>query len=144
MKRIFGIAAALCLLAGMNASAQNADKGNKQMTKERPTVEQMAQRRTERMTKELGLDEAQTKKVYAVVLKQQQQIEALREQMRKERQAEAVQMKSILTTEQYDRWMQMQGPRPGEHRGKMQPGQYQGKGQGQDKGKACGHCDKKK
>lgn len=144
-KGIFAIAAALCLLAGSNASAQNADNRNKQIVKERPTVEQIAQRRTDRMTKELGLDEVQSKKVYTVVLKQQQQIESHREQMRKERQVEAAQMKSILTTEQYDKWMQMQGPRPCEHRGKMQ----QGKCPGQEKGKACCQngrktaCDKK-
>ena len=46
-KRIFAVAAALCLLAGTGAFAQDSKKAP--MMKERPTAEQMAQRRTERM-----------------------------------------------------------------------------------------------
>lgn len=120
MKRIFAVAAAFCLLAAPGAFAQKQDQnGNGRMTKERPTVEQMAQRQTERMTKELGLDETQAKKVYAINLKQAQQMEAARAQMLKDRQANAADMKSVLSASQYDKWSQMQGPKPGAHRGKM-------------------------
>ena len=41
-KRIFAVAAALCLLAGTGAFAQDSKKAP--MMKERPTAEQMAQR----------------------------------------------------------------------------------------------------
>ena len=54
-KRIFAVAAALCLLAGTGAFAQDSKKAP--MMKERPTAEQMAQRRTERMTEKLNLSE---------------------------------------------------------------------------------------
>ena len=43
-KRIFAVAAALCLLAGTGAFAQDSKKAP--MMKERPTAEQMAQRKT--------------------------------------------------------------------------------------------------
>lgn len=120
-QRIIAAAAALCLLACPGAFAQNNNpKNGPAAPKERPTVEQMAQRQTERMTKELGLDEAQSKQVYALNLKRIQQMEALRAEMRKNRQAEAEQMKSLLTTDQFVKWSQMQGPMPGAHRGKMQ------------------------
>lgn len=118
-QRIVAVAAALCLLAGPGAFAQNKNQKNGEMPKERPTVEQMTQHQTERMTKELGLDEAQAKQVYAINLKRNQQMEAFRTEMRKNRQAEAEQMKSVLTTDQFVKWSQMQGPKPGEHRGKM-------------------------
>jgi len=116
-QRIFAMAAALCLLAAPGAFAQNSNRKAGQTPKERPTVEQMAQRQTERMTKELGLDEAQAKKVYAINLRQAQQMESYRAQMIKDRQAAAADMKSALTAEQYDKWSQMQGPKPGAHRG---------------------------
>ena len=61
-QRIFSVAAALCMLAASGAYAQN--RNPKQETlRERPTVEQMTRRQTERMTRELGLDEVQAKKV---------------------------------------------------------------------------------
>lgn len=125
MKRIFAVAAALCLLAAPGAFAQKQNR-NSEMPKERPTVEQMAQRQTERMTKELGLDQSQAKKVYAINLKQAQQMEAHRAQMLKDRQANAADMKSVLSAEQYDKWSQMQGPKPCAHRGKMNKEAKQG------------------
>lgn len=65
-KRIFAVAAALCLLAGTGAFAQDSKKAP--MMKERPTAEQMAQRRTERMTEKLNLSEKQSKQLYEVNL----------------------------------------------------------------------------
>ena len=103
-KRIFAVAAALCLLAGTGAFAQDSKKAP--MMKERPTAEQMAQRKTERMTEKLNLSEKQSKQLYEVNL-----------QDIKEMQAQAEQMKGILTPEQFEQWKQMQGPRHGMNRG---------------------------
>ena len=103
-KRIFAVAAALCLLAGTGAFAQDSKKAP--MMKERPTAEQMAQRRTERMTGKLNLSEKQSKQLYEVNL-----------QDIKEMQAQAEKMKGILTPEQFEQWKQMQGPRHGMNRG---------------------------
>lgn len=117
-RRIFAVAAALCLLAGSDAFAQKQNPANGTMPKERPTAEQMAQRQTDRLTRELGLDQTQAKEVYALKLQQVQQMQAMREQMRKNRSAAAEKMKSVLTPEQFAKWSQMQGPKPCEHRGK--------------------------
>jgi len=124
-QRIFAVAAAVCLLAAPGAFAQNRNTKS-DMPKERPTAEQMAQRQTERLTKELGLNETQAKKVYAINLKQAQQMAAHRAEMFKERQANAAEMKSVLSAEQFDKWSQMQGPKPCAHRSQMRKGDKQG------------------
>lgn len=131
-KRIFAAVMALCLMAGTGAFAQNTKRAP--MPKERPTVEQMAQRMTDRMTRELQLTETQAKQVYEVNLAQIKQMQAQREQMRAARQAEAEKMKGILTTEQFVEWAKMQGPKPCERRG--QKGMHHAK-----KGE-CKGCDK--
>lgn len=135
-KRIFAALMAFCLMAGTSAFAQNTKKAP--MPKERPTVEQMAQRQTERMTQKLKLTEAQAKQVYDLNLQQIKQMQSMREQMRAARNAEAEKMKSILTTEQFVEWAQMQGPKWGEGRGPkgMHPGKDGRKG-GKDCRKAC-------
>lgn len=106
-KMIFTAAMALCLLAGTSVFAQ--DKKSAMTPKERPTVEQMAQRMTDRMTKELKLNEAQAKQVYDLNYQQVKEMQAMREKMRAAKKAEAEKMKSILTTEQFMQWSQMQG-----------------------------------
>lgn len=111
-KRIFAVAAALCLMAGTGAFAQEAKPAA--APKERPTVEQMAQRMTERMQKELKLTDAQAKEVYNLNFQQIKEMQAMREKMREARKAEAEKMKSILTTEQFVQWSQMQAPQPGQ------------------------------
>ena len=110
-KRIFAVAAALCLLAGTGAFAQDSKKAP--MMKERPTAEQMAQRRTERMTEKLNLSEKQSKQLYEVNLQDIKEMQAQAEQMRAYRKAQAEKMKGILTPEQFEQWKQMQGPRHG-------------------------------
>lgn len=129
-KRIFAAAMALCLLAGTNAFAQNQKKGRTH--KEIQTVEQMAQRKTDRMKEKLNLSEEQTKQVYEFNLQEIKQMQSMREQMRAARQAEAEKMKAILTPEQYAQWQQAEGPGNG-HRGREAR-----------KGGACkqGKCDK--
>ena len=99
-KRIFAVAAALCLLAGTGAFAQDSKKAP--MMKERPTAEQMAQRRTERMTEKLNLSEKQSKQLYEVNLQDIKEMQAQAEQMRAYRKAQAEKMK---------------GPRHGMNRG---------------------------
>ena len=126
-KRIFAVAAALCLMAGTGAFAQEAKPAA--APKERPTVEQMAQRMTERMQKELKLTDAQAKEVYNLNFQ--------REKMREARKAEAEKMKSILTTEQFVQWSQMQAPRPGQ---RGHGPQMMKKGDRRGGGKEC--CDK--
>ena len=76
-KRIFAVAAALCLMAGTGAFAQEAKPAA--APKERPTVEQMAQRMTERMQKELKLTDAQAKEVYNLNFQQIKEMQAMRE-----------------------------------------------------------------
>ena len=101
-KRIFAVAAALCLLAGTGAFAQDSKKAP--MMKERPTAEQMAQRRTERMTEKLNLSEKQSKQLYEVNLQDIKEMQAQAEQMRAYRKAQAEKMKGILTPEQFEQW----------------------------------------
>ena len=110
-KRIFAVAAALCLLAGTGAFAQDSKKAP--MMKERPTAEQMAQR----MTEKLNLSEKQSKQLYEVNLQDIKEMQAQAEQMRAYRKAQAEKMKGILTPEQFEQWKQMQGPRHGMNRG---------------------------
>ena len=124
-KRIFAVAAALCLMAGTGAFAQEAKPAA--APKERPTVEQMAQRMTERMQKEL----------FNLNFQQIKEMQAMREKMREARKAEAEKMKSILTTEQFVQWSQMQAPRPGQ---RGHGPQMMKKGDRRGGGKEC--CDK--
>ncbi|MEI3554033.1 MAG: DUF4890 domain-containing protein [Alistipes senegalensis] len=105
-KKIFAAVTALCLMAGTSVFAQQQNKPD--APKERPTAEQMAQRKTDRMTEQLKLNEAQAKQVYAINLAQIKEMIAQREKMEAARKAEAEKMKSILTTEQFMQWSQMQ------------------------------------
>lgn len=106
---------ALCLLAGTSAFAQDSKRAPRM--KERPTAEQMAQRKTDRMVEKLNLDENQSKQLYELNLQEIKNMQAQHEQMRAARKARAEKMKKILTTEQYEQWQQMQGPKPGMQRG---------------------------
>ncbi len=112
-KQIFAAVTALCLMATTTLFAQESKP--KAEPKTPPTAEQIAQRQTDRMTERLKLTEAQAKQVYELNLAQVKEMQAMREKMRAARKAEADKMKSILTTEQFMQWSQMQGPRPGQH-----------------------------
>ena len=114
-KRIFAAAVALCLLAGTSAFAQDSKKVP--MTKERPTAEQMAKGRTERMAEKLNLNETQSKQLYEINLQDIKDMQKQAEQMRANRKAQAEKMKGILTPEQFEQWKQMQDQRPGMNRG---------------------------
>lgn len=136
-KNIFAVMAAVCMMIGTGVCAQNMQHRSRMM-KDRPTVEQMAQRQTDRMKEKLSLTDEQAKQVYAYNL---QQIK----EMRAARQAEAAKMKSILTPEQFEKWQEMQGY--DKNRGRMQKDGKAGKTcqkpmKGDKDKKAC--CNDKK
>ena len=137
-KQIFAAVTALCLMATTTLFAQESKP--KAEPKTPPTDEQIAQRQTDRMTERLKLTEAQAKQVYELNLAQVKEMQAMREKMRAARKAEADKMKSILTTEQFMQWSQMQGPRPGQH-GKAP--HMKGK-KGQKQGDCPKDCPRKK
>lgn len=116
-KRIFAAAIALFLLAGTSVSAQET-KG--QQTKERPTAEQIAQRRTEKMAEKLNLNDAQKQQVYELNLEQAKKMQSHAELVRDARNANAEKMKAILTPEQYEQWKQLQSEQM--HKGKQGQG----------------------
>jgi len=72
-KRIFAVAMTLCLLAGTSAFAQDRRAPR---TKERPTAEQMAQRKTDRMVEKLNLNEDQSKQLYELNLQEVKDMQA--------------------------------------------------------------------
>lgn len=133
-KKIFAAAMALCLMAGTSAFAQNQSKN--QNAAERPTVEQLAQRRTDNMTAKLNLNEAQAKQVYQINLQQVKEKQAQAEQMRAAHKAKVEKMKSILTPEQFEQWKQM---------AQQANGRQHGQGHHGNQGKACAGktCPKK-
>lgn len=134
---------AVCLMAVSGVSAQ--DQQNMQ-PKERPTAEQMAQRRTDRMAEKLNLTDAQKKEVYGMNLdqarkmeKEREQAKARAEQMKKDIAARDAKMKSILTEEQYTQWRDMQKA--------MMRANNHGKGHGpqmkcEGRKECCGDCMK--
>lgn len=108
-KTIFAAVAALCLMAGEAVFAQTESApAPAAAPKERPTLEQIAQRKTDRMAERLYLTDAQKKQVYEINLQQLKEMEAQREAMRNAQAERAEQMKSILSTEQFVKWAQMQ------------------------------------
>ena len=76
----------LCLLAGTSAFAQDRRAPR---TKERPTAEQMAQRKTDRMVEKLNLNEDQSKQLYELNLQEVKDMQAQHERMRAARKAKA-------------------------------------------------------
>ena len=104
----------LCLWAGTSAFAQDRRAPR---TKERPTAEHMAQRKTDRMVEKLNLNEDQSKQLYELNLQEVKDMQAQHERMRAARKAKAEKMQKILTPEQFEQWKQMQGPRHGMNRG---------------------------
>ena len=56
------------------------------------------------MTKDLDLNEKQTREVRALVTKEVEKREAIKIQMQAEKEAVSVEMKKILTAEQYAKW----------------------------------------
>ena len=102
MKKLLLIIAAFCFL-NLSAEAQQERK-----TRERMTPEKVAERLTERMTKELDLSEEQKKEVYALHLesasKRAEEMKAQREKMRANRIAQQEKFEAILNPEQKAAW----------------------------------------
>ena len=99
MKKL--IVAAL-LVVGLTTYAQ--EKEGRRAGKEKLTSEQKVNLQVKKMTKDLDLNEKQTKDVRALVTKQVEKREAIKIQMQAEKEAVSVEMKKILTAEQYAKW----------------------------------------
>ena len=99
MKKL--IVAAL-LVVGLTTYAQ--EKEGRSSGKEKLTSEQKVNLQVKKMTKDLDLNEKQTKDVRALVAKQVEKREAIKVQMQAEKEAVSVEMKKILTAEQYAKW----------------------------------------
>jgi hypothetical protein len=99
MKKL--IVAAL-LVVGLTTYAQ--EKEGRRAGKEKLTSEQKVNLQVKKMTKDLDLNEKQTKDVRALVAKQVEKREAIKIQMKAEKEAVSVEMKKILTAEQYAKW----------------------------------------
>jgi Spy/CpxP family protein refolding chaperone len=99
MKKL--IVAAL-LVVGLTTYAQ--EKEGRRSGKEKLTSEQKVNLQVKKMTKDLDLNEKQTKDVRALVAKQVEKREAIKIQMQAEKEAVSVEMKKILTAEQYAKW----------------------------------------
>ena len=168
-KRMFvAIIAAVMTIGAAAAQPRQQNDGQK---REKPTAEQMAKFRTERMAKALDLNDEQQKQLYDLTLTRindaQKKAEAARSDIEAARKSNAEQMKKILTPEQYEKWGEMQkrqaqmgraqgqqggwqghgpqmgqGPRGGQH---VQPGHHGQQGPAHKHGckgkKHCGKCD---
>ena len=99
MKKL--IVAAL-LVVGLTTYAQ--EKEGRRAGREKLTSEQKVNLQVKKMTKDLDLNEKQTKDVRALVAKQVEKREAIKVQMQAEKEAVSVEMKKILTAEQYAKW----------------------------------------
>lgn len=104
-KSLFAALAAVCMMTVTGASAQqrnrpagmNSDGG-------RPTTEEMARMRTERMAEMLSLDQAQSAAIY----EQNLRMAEVQQEMAGMRRAYAAKMKEVLTDAQYAKWQKMQ------------------------------------
>ena len=105
MKKLIIISlASLFLMAGTCVEA-NAQK------KEPPTVEQMAQRRTDRMVEKFQLNEEQAKKVYEInkeFIEENRKIQERQKQIKKEMNQD---MREVLTPQQFKAWKAAQAPK---------------------------------
>lgn len=103
MKKL--IVAAL-LVVGMTTYAQ--EKEGRRPGKEKLTSEQKVDLQVKKMTKDLDLNERQTKEIKVLVTKEVEKREAKIEEMKAQRKAEQAavssDMKKILTPEQYAKW----------------------------------------
>lgn len=107
-KYILAVATTLGLMA-TPLFAQQSDTPRKAEPK--PSVEQIAERRTDRAVRLLELTDAQRKQIYEINLKELRECAPLIEQMQAIRANAADEMKAVLSTEQFMAWSQMQRPR---------------------------------
>src|SRR5690554_6920979 len=102
MKKLLLIIAAVSFIS-LGAEAQQERK-----IRERMTPEKVAEKMTERMTKELGLSEEQKKEVYVLHLestsKRAEEMKAQREKMKANHKAQQEKFEAILSPEQKAAW----------------------------------------
>lgn len=92
------------MMIGTGVSAQEATATKRQMPEgEKPSVEQVAKIRAERLGEKLSLSEQQVKEIYELNLEAVKQ----RRELAETRQENAAKMKRILTDEQYASWEKM-------------------------------------
>ena len=106
MKKVIYLIA-IMLVAAISVSAQAPIRHN---VMQKPSAEQIAKQRAERMRKELALDNNQYKKVYKVYFKQAKEQAKRMEKMQKERKKFEMEMKVILNDVQYKRYLEMKRP----------------------------------
>lgn len=111
-KRIFAVMMAVCMMIGTSAFAQQHGSGE---SKQKATPEQVAQRRTEHMKKMVDLTDAQAKQIYNLNLETAKNKSADKEQMIVNRKAKMEKIKSILTPEQYSKWVEAQKTQRNHH-----------------------------
>ena len=107
MKKVIYLIA-IMLVAAISVSAQAPVRPN---AMQKPSAEQIAKNRADRMRKELALDNNQYKKVYKVYFKQAKEQAKRMEKMQKERKKMEMEMKVILNEVQYKRYLEMKKPR---------------------------------
>lgn len=106
MKKVIYLIA-IMLVAAISVSAQAPIRHN---AMQKPSAEQIAKQRAERMRKELALDNSQYNKVYKVYFKQAKEQAKRMEKMQKERKKFEMEMKVILNDVQYKRYLEMKRP----------------------------------
>ena len=103
MKKVILVA---LLVVGMTTFAQ--EKKGRRAEGAKLTSEQKVDLQVKKMTKDLDLNETQTKEIRVLVTKEVEKREAKREEMKAQRKAEeaavSADMKKILTPEQYAKW----------------------------------------
>ena len=106
MKKVIYLIA-IMLVAAISVSAQTPIRHN---AMQKPSAEQIAKQRAERMRKELALDNSQYNKVYKIYFKQAKEQAKRMEKMQKERKKFEMDMKVILNDVQYKRYLEMKRP----------------------------------
>lgn len=106
MKKVIYLIA-IMLVAAISVSAQAPIRHN---AMQKPSAEQIAKQRAERMRKELALDNNQYNKVYKVYFKQAKEQAKRMEKLQKERKKFEMEMKVILNDVQYKRYLEMKRP----------------------------------
>ena len=106
MKKVIYLIA-IMLVAAISVSAQAPIRHN---AMQKPSAEQIAKQRAERMRKELALDNNQYNKVYKVYFKQAKEQAKRMEKMQKDREKFEMEMKVIRNDVQYKRYLEMKRP----------------------------------
>lgn len=130
MKKSIFLAIAVLLFGASSFAQQPISPENK--APEMPTAEQIAQRRADRLQKQLLLGKDQYKKVYKLCLEQAELDVARMKQHKAEKEKMSNAMKGILNEAQYEKFEQMQSPshynRFHQHYGKPKHAQRPGYG----------------